>query len=106
MEKLKFIEFWKTGENPITCYVSRPTVSLEPEILKRPIRKSKNCRQAVTTIDQSGKKEEYESVVKAADALKIDKNSLYAFLNGHRDNPTSYQIFKSNLNTYENGAAK
>ncbi|MEZ0182627.1 hypothetical protein AB9T89_10305 [Flavobacterium oncorhynchi] len=107
MENLRIIEFWKTGENPITCYNSRPCISIEKEMPKKQ-KKEKEIRpdnfmpqgrkQAVIVLDKKGNKTEYESVVRTSEALNINSSSLYAILNGRLENKTEYQIFKSTLN--------
>lgn len=107
MENLKIIEFWKTGENPITCYNSRPCISIEKEMPKRQkvqkeIRQEnympQGRKQAVVVLDKNGNKSEYESVVKTSEALNINSSTLYAVLNGRLENKTEYKIFKSSLN--------
>lgn len=99
MEKSKIIEFWQTGENPITCYTSRPNIDVEPVIFKKNVRDIIKSRVSVTTIDKSGKKEVHLSVVKAAEVLKMNKSTLYSILNGHTKNTSEYEIFKSALNS-------
>lgn len=90
------IEFWKTGENPITCYYSRKNKEqLEPKIPNKLI---KSRKQAVTVVSPNGKKQEYESVVQAADAVGVNKQMLYDFFNGRAKNTTEFQIYKSQIN--------
>jgi hypothetical protein len=99
MENLKFIEFWKTGENPITCYISRPNLESDVKVPKKTKKIANNSKQGVTIVDDKGKQSEYQSVVEAAASLQMNKSTLYSVLNGYRDNPTNYQIFKSNFNS-------
>lgn len=90
------IEFWKTGENPITCYDSRKNQEeLPPKIPKK---KQRDVRQPVTVESSNGKKEEFKSVVEAADAVGMNHNTLYAVLNGRAKNTTQYKIYKSQIN--------
>lgn len=90
------IEFWKTGENPITCYDSTKAVEKMPD--RVPTKKNSNNKKPVTVVSKSGVKEEFESVIKAADAVGISSNALYSFLNGRAENKTEFTIYKSNLN--------
>lgn len=52
----------------------------------------------VTVVSQEGVKEEFESVVKAADAVGMNPSTLASFLNGRAKNKTEYTIYKSILN--------
>ena len=52
----------------------------------------------VTVVSQAGVKEEFESVVKAADAVGMNPSTLASFLNGRAKNKTEYTIYKSILN--------
>lgn len=90
------IEFWKTGENPITCYYSRKHREESPP--KIPKKKLREVRQPVIVESPNGEKEEYKSVVEAAEAVGMNCNTLYAVLNGRAKNPTEYKIYKSTLN--------
>jgi hypothetical protein len=90
------IEFWKTNENPITCYDSRK--NKEEAIPKIPKKRQKNNTQPVMVESPDGKKEEYKSVVEAAAVVGMNCNTLYAFLNGRAKNTTKYKIYKSTLN--------
>lgn len=86
------IEFWKTGENPITCYHS---VKLNEKGIRVPNKTDKNRKLAVTVISQKGEKQEFESVAKAAEAVGVHKQFLYDYFNGRRKNSTVYQFYKS-----------
>lgn len=90
------IEFWKTGENPITCYDSRKNNEQSPP--KIPKKKQREVRQPVIVESPNGEKEEYPSVVEAANVVGMNCNTLYAFLNGRAKNTTKYKIYKSTLN--------
>lgn len=90
------IEFWKTGENPITCYNSRKAVEGVHD--RVPTKKNSNNKKPVTVVSKTGVKEEFESVIKAADAVGISSNALYSFLNGRAENKTEFTIYKSNVN--------
>jgi hypothetical protein len=90
------IEFWKTNENPITCYDSRK--NKEEAIPKIPKKRQKNIKQPVTVESPNGEKEEHPSVVEAAKAVGMNCNTLYAVLNGRAKNTTKYKIYKSTLN--------
>lgn len=96
------IEFWKTGENPITCYNSRPvdtTVRIMPKKAKaKPENRGKTIRVPITVIDKAGKQNEFDSVVLASEHVGMNLNTLYAFLNGRAKNPTEYTIYKSVIN--------
>lgn len=90
------IEFWKTGENPITCYHSVKNKEQPEQRIPKKLIKSR--KQAVTVVSPDGKKEEYESVVQAADAVGVNKQMLYDFFNGRAKNTTQFEIYKSTLN--------
>lgn len=85
------IEFWKTGDNPITCY----SISKENETIRIPNKILKGRKVAVTVICPKGQKSEYESVKKAAEAVGVPAQFLYDYLNGRCNNTTKYQINKS-----------
>lgn len=89
------IEFWKTKENPITCYQSRPnkesSVKVPNKILKPKMR-------PVTVEFPNGEKQEHISVTDAALALKINSSTLSAILNGRGKQPAQYKVFKSKIN--------
>ncbi len=89
------IEFWKTNENPITCYSSRK----QTEVIPKRVPEKKTNRQSVpvTIVSQSGIKQEFESVRKAADAVGMDPTTLSSFLNGRARNRTEYTIYKSQI---------
>lgn len=87
------IEFWKTGENPVTCYHS---VKPKKEVARVPEKKLLKSRKLpVTVVSPNGKKKQYESVVKAAEAVGVTKQFLYDYFNGRCRNSTEYQIYKS-----------
>jgi hypothetical protein len=86
------IEFWKTGENPILCYHS---VKPKKEVVRVPKNIAKTKKISVTVVSLNGKKQEYESVVKAAEAVGVTKQFLYDYFNGRGKNSTEYQIYKS-----------
>lgn len=93
------IEFWKTNENAITCYKSRPNLSRETVKREKPKRKTNNHKKIAVTVESpNGKKEEFPSVIEAANAAGMNCNTLYAFLNGRAKNTTEYKIYKSTLN--------
>ena len=85
------IEFWKTGENPITCYHSTKP---KQEVVRVPKSIRKGRKLAVMVVSPNGKKTEYESVAKAADAVGVHKQFLYDYFNGRSKNSTKYQIYK------------
>ena len=93
------IEFWKTGENPITCYSS---VKNTRESVTVPKLKKKGTTQAVTVEHKNGEKEEFLSVVDAAKSLNIKIYTLYNQINGKGKIPTEYQIYKSKINHLNN----
>lgn len=89
------IEFWKTKENPITCYISTGT-RYKTEAVKEPREGKVNSQRVPIMVERNdGTVDEYESVVLAAKALSVKESSLYAYLNGHGKNPTEYKIYKS-----------
>ena len=90
------IEFWKTGENAITCYDSTKAFEKMPD--RVPTKKNSNNQKPVTVVSKTGVKEEFESVVKAADAVGMNPSTLASFLNGRAKNKTEYTIYKSKLN--------
>jgi hypothetical protein len=95
------IEFWKTKENPITCYRSRKnreeTIGKIPTTPKR-LLSNKHRMQPVIVEHPTGEKQEYKSVTDAATALKIKDNTLCSILNGRGKQPTEYKVFKSIIN--------
>jgi hypothetical protein len=91
------IEFWKTNENPITCYQSKPCVNIG-NFPARIARKGSTIKKAVTVVSATGEKEEYPSVFEASLAVKMNYSTLCSFLNGRAKNPTEYKIYKSQLN--------
>lgn len=93
------IEFWKTKENPITCYQSRK--NKEEVIGKIPItpkKPQKGNEKPVMVESPNGKKQEYKSVLEAATAVGMKSDALYAMLNGRKKNLTEYKIYKSGIN--------
>ena len=92
------IEFWKTGENPITCYSSvknkRETVRVPK---KRAIKIKTFNTQSVIVKSPEGEKE-YKSVVLCAAELGLKSDFIYQRLNGHLKNDGEYQFFKSKIN--------
>lgn len=93
------IEFWKTNENSVTCYKSRPNQCNEPVKREKPKRKTSSDKKIPITVESpDGVKEEFPSVAAASDAIKMNVNTMYAFLNGRAKNPTEYKIYKSILN--------
>ena len=95
-QSLMIIEFWKTDENPITCYKSRKIIEVVAK--KIPKKQPTKIKVPVTVVSQEGVKEEFESVVKAADAVGMNPSTLASFLNGRAKNKTEYTIYKSILN--------
>lgn len=94
------IEFWKTNENPITCYNSRKRVSDEEiEVSNHPkISRMHKNKTPVTVIHPDGKAEQMESAKAASEVVGITINAMYAILNGHSQNKTKFQFFKSSTN--------
>lgn len=94
------IEFWKTGENPITCYSSLKNNS-ETVTVKVTSQGKKINTQAVMVEHADGRNQRFESVVKAAFELKVDKSVLYNQLNG-KGKPAPgiiiYKLEKSKIN--------
>lgn len=89
------IEFWKTKENPITCYISTGT-PYKTDSVKEPREGKVNSQRVPIVVERNdGIVDEYESVVQAAKALSVKESSLYAYLNGHGKNPTEHKIYKS-----------
>lgn len=94
------IEFWLKGDHPILCYGTNKKGD-EPKripVKRNQKAKPKSLKKPVMVVDANGTEEEYESVVKAADAVGMNPNTLYAFLNGRAKNTTEYKIFKSQIN--------
>jgi hypothetical protein len=93
------IEFWKTSENPITCYQSKPCVNLGNDIpMKAKFKKGSTIKKAITVENTDGGKEEYPSVFAASIAVKMNYSTLCSFLNGRAKNPTKFKIYKSQIN--------
>lgn len=92
------IEFWKTNENPITCYGSvknkRESVRVPK---KRAVKVQKYNTQAVIVKTPEGQKE-FKSVVLCAVELGVKTDFIYQRLNGHLKNNGEYQFFKSKIN--------
>jgi len=88
------IEFWKTGDNPITCY----SISKQNDVERIPNKILKGRKVSVTVVCPKGKKSEYESVKKAAEAVAVPAQFLYDYLNGRCNNSTEYLIYKSQIN--------
>ena len=88
------IEFWKTGENPITCYDSFKTT----EIDAIPKKNSKSRLQPVLLVDADGNEHSFKSVVLAADFIGISMGTLYNILGGHKKNTTGFEITKQSKN--------
>ena len=74
------IEFWKTGENPITCYDSVKTIAIDVERIKKKTPKNNNNLRAVTFISKTGVVTNYESVVQASDKTGLNKNCIYEII--------------------------
>lgn len=89
------IEFWKTGENPITCYDSRKTTEIDIERIRKRTPKINNNLRAVTFISKTGVVNNYESVVQASDKTGVKRHRIYEIISGRMNNNTEYQIFKS-----------
>lgn len=92
------IEFWKTGENPITCYSS---VKNKKEYVRVPKKRAIKIKiynkQPVIVKSPKGEKQ-YDSVVLCAEELGIKTDFIYQRLNGHLKNNGEYQFFKSKIN--------
>jgi hypothetical protein len=94
-QKIKgVIEFWKTGENPITCYDSFKTTEIDAV----PKKQNRRRLQPVLVVDPHEKEYPFESVVLAAIFLEISLSKLYSILNGNSKNFTTYKISKITLN--------
>jgi hypothetical protein len=91
------IEFWKTGENPITCYESIKTTGIDTKRIKKTIRKNNHNLRAVTFISKEGIKSYYDSVVQASEQTGVDRGKIYLIINGKIKNKTAYQIFKTEI---------
>ena len=92
------IEFWKTNENPITCYSS--VIGKKERVRipkKRAIKIQKHNAQAVIVKSSTGEKE-FKSVVLCAKELELKTDYIYQRLNGHCKNSGEYQFFKSKIN--------
>lgn len=89
------IEFWKTGENPITCYNSLKNNS---ETVRVPYQGKKVNTQAVTVEHKNGAKEEFTSVVDAAKSLNIKSSTIYNHINGRGKKIPEFEIYKSIIN--------
>lgn len=87
------IEFWKTGENPITCYSSVKNKS-EPLTVRVPYQGKKINTQPVIVEFADGRNQRFESVVEAAFQLKVDKSALYNKLNGKGKPLLGFTIYK------------
>lgn len=93
------IEFWKTNENSVTCYKSRPNKCGEATTkVMGKATKGSTIKKPVIVESPNGEKEEYPSVFEASVAVGMNYNTLCAFLNGRAKNPTEYKIYKSTLN--------
>lgn len=86
------IEFWKTKENPITCYQSRPYREMIGKVPKKIL---KPKMQPVVVEFPNGEKQEHKSVTDAAIALKMNSSTLCSILNGRGKQSTQYKVFKS-----------
>jgi hypothetical protein len=92
------IEFWKTGENPITCYKSMIVVDNETTQLRSKVKKGSTIKKPITIEHKNGDKEEYSSVFAASVAIGTNYSTLCSFLNGRAKNPTDYTIYRSKIN--------
>ncbi|MBX9886655.1 MAG: hypothetical protein K2Y30_01820 [Flavobacteriaceae bacterium] len=96
------VEFWKTNENPITCYSSKPFIQNEASSLikiKPRIGKTQAYRSIPVTVEtKQGEVNTYPTVFEASQALGMTYNGLCALLNGKAKNLTEYKIYKSTLN--------
>jgi hypothetical protein len=88
------IEFWKTKENPITCYKSKPNKGFEKK-LKTKIKFIR--KQPVMIINELGIEEKFETAVEASKYIGINAPRLYAILSGRLKNNTGYIINKIQL---------
>lgn len=97
MSKAKIIEFWKTGENPITCYRSRKEhhVNDIAKVVKEINHNIKPWRTPVIVIDNTGVSKCYDSVVIASDVTGLSLYNIYAMINGRRNNIKGFQIYKA-----------
>jgi hypothetical protein len=94
------IEFWKTNENPITCYHSKPCVNIGNSIpMTRKYKKGSTIKKAITVEHPNGDKDEYVSVAQTAIAIKMNYSTLCSLLNGRAKNPTEFKIYKSQVNS-------
>jgi hypothetical protein len=92
------IEFWKTGENPITCYKSMIVSHNKTMQLKPKIKKENKLKRPLTIEYKNGYVEEYPSVLDASVALRTNYSTLCAYLNGKAKNPTDFTIYRSKIN--------
>ena len=93
------IEFWKTKENPITCYQSRKNKDEVIGKIPTTSKKHQNGNQQPVMVESpNGEKQEYKSVLEAASAVGMKSDALYAMLNGRKKNRTEYKIYKSGIN--------
>lgn len=94
---MSVIEFWKTGENPITCYRSKSQSKSDTgRGEKKEKALGKTVKKSITVEDENGEKEIYPSVKAASDALKFKYSTMCGFLNGRCNNPTGLKIYKTN----------
>jgi len=82
------IEFWKTNENPITCYKSSK---------KKEVEKKKYNKNKVSIINKEGNEKQYNNVTEAAKAINVNKFVVYDILNGRLKNNTGLIIHKNNI---------
>lgn len=92
--KNKIIEFWKTGENPITCFRSRKNNNVFPKVSLNIVLEKSKKKQEVLFISSVGERKKYESIIEASIELNIPPNTVYAILNGRLKNKTGYAIQK------------
>lgn len=92
------IEFWKTKENPITCYHSRKNKEMIGKVPTTSKKHQNGNQQPVMVEFPNGEKQEYKSVLEAATAVEMKSDALYAMLNGRKKNLTEYKIYKSIIN--------
>jgi hypothetical protein len=93
------VEFWKSNENPITCYKSKPCVTAGQDPgAKVKLKKGSSIKQRITIEFPTGEKVEYPSVLEASAAVKINYNTFRSWLHGSRTNSSEYKIYRTHLN--------
>lgn len=92
------IEFWKTNENAITCYKSKPNKCTEVFIKLVKAKKRFTNKQAITVESLNGEIQSFPSVIEASKSLGMNYSTLCCYVNGKSRNTTDYKFNKSPLN--------